>query len=296
MRAIWKGSISFGLVYIPVAVYPATREEKLSFRQLRATDLSPIRYKKVAEADQKEVTADQIVKGFEYKRGKFVIMKEEDFAKVKIESTHSIDITDFVDVGQVDPKFFYKPYFLEPQKGGEKAYGLLHKALAGTGKIGIAKVVISNREHLASVKPDGLFLILELMHFASEILSPEELKNGPDTAISDKELKMAQTLIESMSVPWEPEKYRDEYRSAVMELIEQKAQNKQIADKPATPMRTTNVVDLVKVLQESLSRNQSLKPKRNGTSRPSSSSSSGGRSSNGRSTATLVKQKRRAAA
>jgi DNA end-binding protein Ku len=293
MRAIWKGSISFGLVYIPVAVYPATREEKLSFRQLRATDLSPIRYKKVAEADQKEVTADQIVKGFEYERGQFVIMKEEDFAKVKIESTHSIDITDFVDVGQVDPKFFYKPYFLEPQKGGEKAYGLLHKALAGTGKIGIAKVVISNREHLASVKPDGLFLILELMHFASEILSPEELKNGPDTAISDKELKMAQTLIESMSVPWEPEKYRDEYRSAVMELIEQKAQNKQIADKPATPMRTTNVVDLVKVLQESLSRNESLKPKRNGTSRPSSSN---GRSSNGRSTATLVKQKRRAAA
>jgi len=170
----------------------------------------------------------------------------------------------------------------------------LHKALAGTGKIGIAKVVISNREHLASVKPDGLFLILELMHFASEILSPEELKNGPDTAISEKELKMAQTLIESMSVAWEPEKYRDEYRTAVMELIEQKAQNKQIADKPATPMRTTNVVALVKVLQESLSRNQSLKPKRNGTSRANSSGN--GRSSNGRSTAPLVKQKRRAAA
>ena len=294
MRAIWKGSISFGLVYIPVAVYPATREEKLSFRQLRASDLSPIRYKKVAEADQKEVSADQIVKGFEYERGQFVIMQEEDFAKVKIESTHSIDITDFVDLEQVDPKFFYKPYFLEPQKGGEKAYGLLHKALAGTGKIGIAKVVISNREHLASVKPDGLFLILELMHFASEILSPEELKNGPDTAISEKELKMAQTLIESMSVPWEPEKYRDEYRTAVMELIEQKAQNKQIADRPATPVRSTNVVDLVKVLQESLSRNQSLKPKRSATTRTSSSGN--GRSSNGRSTATLVKQKRRAAA
>jgi DNA end-binding protein Ku len=249
----------------------------------------------VAEADQKEVSADQIVKGFEYERGQFVIMKDEDFAKVKIESTHSIDITDFVDLEQVDPKFFYKPYFLEPQKGGEKAYGLLHKALAGTGKIGIAKVVISNREHLASVKPDGLFLILELMHFASEILSPEELKNGPDTAISEKELKMAQTLIESMSVAWEPEKYRDEYRTAVLELIEQKAQNKQIADKPAAPMRTTNVVDLVKVLQESLSRNQSLKPKRNGTSRPAGASGNG-RSANGRSTATLVKQKRRAAA
>src|SRR5881628_3039126 len=225
MRSIWKGSISFGLVYIPVAVYPATREEKLSFRQLRSSDLSPIRYKKVAEADSKEVPAEQIVKGFEYERGRYVVMKEEDFEKVRIESTHSIDITDFVDLEQVDPKFFYRPYFLEPQKGGEKAYAVLQKALSGTGKIGIAKVVISNREHLASVKPDGLFLILELMHFASEILSPEELKNGPVGAIiTEKELKMAQSLIESMSVSWEPEKYRDEYRAAVMEIIEQKAQ------------------------------------------------------------------------
>ena len=285
MRAIWKGSISFGLVYIPIAVYPATREEKLSFRQLRGTDLSPIRYKKVAEADQKEVTADQIVKGFEYERGRYVILKEDDFAKVRIESTHSIDITDFVDLTQVDPKFFYKPYFLEPQKGGEKAYALLHKALAGTGKIGIAKVVISNREYLASVKPDGLFLVLDLMHFASEILAPEELKNSSATAITDKELKMAQSLVESMSTPWEPDKYRDEYRNAVMEMIEQKAQHKEVAKKPAPAMRATNVVDLVKVLQESLNRNQSLKPKKNGA-----------RATASRSTSTLVKQKRRVAA
>ena len=284
MRAIWKGSISFGLVYIPIAVYPATKEEKVSFRQLRATDLSPIKYKKVAEADSKEVAADQIVKGFEYERGQYIVMKDEDFAKVRIESTHSIDITDFVDLTQVDPKFFYKPYFLEPQKGGEKAYALLHKALSGTGKIGIAKVVIANREHLASVKPDGLFLILELMHFASEILSPEELKNGPVSAITEKELKMAQSLIESMSVAWEPDKYRDEYRTALMELIEQKAQHKEVAGKPAPAVRATNVVDLVKVLQESLNRNQSVKPKRNGAR------------SSSRSTATLVKQKRRVAA
>lgn len=284
MRPIWKGSISFGLVYIPIAVYPATREEKLSFRQLRATDLSPIRYKKVAEADLKEVSADQIVKGFEYERGRYIVLKDEDFEKVRIESTHSIDITDFVDLGQVDPKFFYKPYFLEPQKGGEKAYALLHRALSGTGKIGVAKVVISNREHLASVKPDGLFLILELMHFASEILSPEELSKGPSAGISEKELKMAQTLIESMASTWEPEKYRDEYRDAVMEMIEQKASKKEIAPKVEVKPRATNVVDLVKVLQESLNRNQSLKVKRSSTRdgrRPSS---------------TLVKQRRRAAA
>ena len=143
--------------------------------------------------------------------------------------------------------------------------------------------MISNREHLASVKPDGLFLILELMHFASEILSPEILKNGSTTGLTEKELKMAQTLIDSMSVAWEPEKYRDEYRNAVMELIEQKANKKEIPDQPVRAPRTTNVIDLVKVLQESLNRNQSLKPKRAG-------------SRNGkRTTATLVRQKRRVA-
>ena len=284
MRPIWKGSISFGLVYIPVAVYPATREEKLSFRQLRSSDLSPIRYKKVAEADSKEVPADQIVKGFEFERGHYVVMKDEDFEKVRIESTHSIDITDFVDLEQVDPKFFYKPYFLEPQKGGEKAYAVLHKALSGTGKIGIAKVVISNREHLAAVKPDGLFLILELMHFASEILSADVLQNGSNAAVTEKELKMAHALIESMSSVWEPQKYRDEYRDAVMEMIEQKANKKEIAPKVEVKARATNVVDLVKVLQESLNRNQSVKVKR-------------GSNRNGRRTSTaLVKQKRRAAA
>jgi DNA end-binding protein Ku len=285
MRPIWKGSISFGLVYIPIAVYPATREEKLSFRQLRKTDLSPIKYKKVAEADMKEVPADQIVKGFEYEKGRYIVLSDEDFEKVRIESTHSIDITDFVDLGHVDPKFFYKPYFLEPQKGGEKAYSLLHKALSGTGKIGIAKVVISNREYLASVKPDGLFLVLELMHFASEVLTPEEL-NRPKTELNDKELKMANALIESMSSDWEPQKYRDEYRSAVMEMIEQKAKNKQLPVAPVAAPRSTKVVDLVKVLQESINRSRSDRVKRGGN----------GNGSRRRSTSTLVKQKRRAAA
>src|ERR1700676_750559 len=282
MRPTWKGSISFGLVYIPIAVYPATREEKLSFRQLRKTDLSPIKYKKVAEADMKEVPADEIVKGFEYERGRYIVLQDKDFKKVKIKSTHSMEITDFVDQDQVDPKFFYKPYFLEAQKGGEKAYALLHKALSGTGKIGIAKVVISNREYLAAVKPDGLFLVLELMHFASEVLTPEELTR-PKTDLNDKELKMAQALIDSMSSDWQPEKYRDQYRDAVMEMIEQKAKNKKLPAAPVAAPRSTNVVGLVKVLQESLNRSQSVKVKRSGN---------GAR----RSTSSLVKQKRRAAA
>lgn len=282
MRPTWKGSISFGLVYIPISVYPATKEEKLSFRQLRKKDLSPIKYKKVAEADMKEVPSDDIVKGYEYEKGRYVVLNDEDFEKVRIESTHSIDITDFVDLQDVDPKFFYKPYFLEAQKGGEKAYALLHKALSGTGKIGIAKVVITNREYLAAVKPDGLFLVLELMHFASEVLTPEEL-NRPKTELNDKELKMAHALIESMSSEWKPDKYRDEYRDAVLEIIEQKAKNGKIPAKVPAPTPRTNVVDLVKVLQESLNRNQSVRVKRSGN---------GSR----RSTSSLVKQKRRAAA
>jgi DNA end-binding protein Ku len=286
MRPTWKGSISFGLVYIPISVYPATREEKLSFRQLRKTDLSPIKYKKVAEIDMKEVPADQIVKGFEYEKGRYIILSDEDFEKVRIESTHSIDITDFVDIDQVDPKFFYKPYFLEAQKGGEKAYSLLHKALSGTGKIGIAKVAIANREYLAAVKPDGLFLVLELMHFASEVLKPEEL-NRPKTDLNDKELKMANALIESMSSDWQPDKYRDEYRDAVMEIIETKAKNKQLPAAPAAAApRATNVVDLVKVLQESINRSQGVRVKRGGN----------GATGRRKSTAALVKQKRRAAA
>ena len=280
MRAIWKGSISFGLVSIPIAVYPATREESVSFKQLRKKDLSPIRYKKVADADMNEVPSSEIVKGYEYERGRFIVLEEEDFAKVRIESTHSVDITDFVDLAEVDPKYFYKPYFLEAQKGGEKAYALLQKALVKTGKIGIAKVAIRNREYLAAVKPDGLFLILELMHFAHEILSTDELST-PTQELGEKELKMAETLIESMSAGWNPDQYRDEYRTALLEMIEQKAQNKEVVAQPSAPRAATNVVDLVKVLQESLNRNKASKPK---ASRHRSS------------TASLVKQKRRSAA
>ncbi|HEY5770654.1 MAG TPA: Ku protein [Terrimicrobium sp.] len=283
MRAIWKGSITFGLVYIPVAVYPATREEKISFRQLRARDLSPIRYKKVAEADEKEVKADEIVKGFEYEKGRWVVLEDEDFEKVKIESTHSIEITDFVEQSQINPKFFYRPYFLEAQKGGEKPYALLYKALSESGRIGIAKVAILNREYLAAVKPDGLFLILELMHFAHEVLEPDTLKTPSEKEVSPKELAMARALIESMTSEWEPAKYKDQYRAAVMELIEEKAQKRPPSIKPAAPRMASNVVDLVAVLQESL--------QKVGTKRSEPKSSSRARSTNA-----LLKQKRRPAA
>jgi DNA end-binding protein Ku len=284
MRAIWKGSINFGLVYIPVSVYPATKEEKISFRQLRASDLSPIRYKKVAEADQKEVPANEIVKGFEYEKGKWIALRDEDFEKVQIESTHSVEITDFVDQAQINPKFFYKPYFLEPQKGGEKAYALLHKALTSSGKVGVAKVAIQKREYLAAVKPDGLFLILELMHFAQEVLEPSSLNSGADRSVSPQELKMATALIDAMTAEWDPTKYQDQYQTALMQLIEEKAQKRTPAARPAAPRVQPNVIDMVAVLQESLQR------------AGSKTKASNGRSASAKSTSALVKRRRRSVA
>src|SRR3989449_205578 len=165
-RAIWKGSISFGLVNIPIALYLATRREELRFRLLRKSDLSPINYKRVAEVDGKEVPWDQIVKGYEYEKGKFVIITEEDFKRVDVEATESIDIVDFVELDEIDPIYFHKPYYLEPQKGGGGAYALLRDVLAKANKTGIAKVVIKTRQHLAAVKANGKMLVLELMHFA----------------------------------------------------------------------------------------------------------------------------------
>src|SRR5688500_13491098 len=170
MRAIWKGAISFGLVNIPIALFPATRRDELKFRLLRGSDHSPVNYKRVAEADGKEVAWDEIVKGYEYEKGKFVILKEEDFNRVDIEAKQTVDITDFVELDEVNPIFFSKPYYMEPEKGGDKAYVLLREALEATGKIGIAKVVIKTREHLAAVKPQEHGLMLELMRFADELV------------------------------------------------------------------------------------------------------------------------------
>ncbi|PYJ85550.1 MAG: Ku protein [Verrucomicrobia bacterium] len=254
MRAIWKGSISFGLVNIPIALYPATRKEELKFRLLRKRDLSPVNYKRVAAKDGKEVPWDEIVKGYEYEKGKFVVLNEKDFQRVDLEATQTVDIKDFVDLDEIDPMYFYKPYYLEPQKGGDKAYTLLREALADGKKVGIAKVVIKTRQYLAGVKALNHALVLELMHFAEELADPEKLHVPKKTEVGKREKEMAEALVKSMTSKWDPEKYKDDYRDALMEVIEEKVESggKEIEEKPKEKKPSTKVIDLVAVLQESL--------------------------------------------
>jgi len=266
MRAIWKGSISFGLVNIPIALFPATRKEELKFRLLREKDLSPVNYKRVAEKDGKEVPWDQIVKGYEYEKGKYVVLKDDDFQRVDLEATQTVDIQDFVELDEINPMFFYKPYFLEPQKGGDKAYVLLRDALADSGKVGIAKVVIKTRQYLDGVKPQGHALVLELMHFAEELAGAEKLKVPKKLKPGKREMDMAEALLNSMSGKWNPEKYKDDYREALMEVIEEKVESggKTIEKKPREKKPSTKVIDLVAVLQESLARSKGAKKKKSG--------------------------------
>lgn len=276
MRAIWKGTISFGLVSIPVSLFPAMRREELKFRLLRQSDHSPVNYKRVAQADGKEVPWDQIVKGYEYEKGKFIVLKDEDFKRVDVEAAQTVDIVNFVKIADVNPMLFYKPYYMEVAKGGDKAYSLLREALLASGKIGIAKVVIKTRQHLAAVKPQEKGLMLELMHFPEELLDADEFKAPKAIKVGPRELKMAQDLIASMSTKWEPEKYQDDYHEALEELIEDKLKHR-TPEKPARKKKTaSNVIDLVSVLQESIKASQTKPAKSTAkkTSKPRSSKTS----------------------
>ena len=253
MRALWKGAISFGLVTIPVSLYPATRREELKFRLLRMSDQSPVNYKRVAEADGKEVPWGQIVKGYEYEKGKFVLIKDEDFARVDVEATQTVDIMNFVALEEVDPLLFYKPYYLEAAKGGDKAYVLLRDALVESGKIAIAKVVIRTRQHLAAVKPQKKGLMLELMHFPEELLDASEFKEPVEKPVGKAEMQMAKQLIQSMTSEWHPEQYTDEYHKALEKMIDEKIEHgDEESPAPAKKKKPTNVVDLVSVLQQSI--------------------------------------------
>ncbi|HEY3855153.1 MAG TPA: Ku protein [Verrucomicrobiae bacterium] len=266
MRAIWTGAISFGLVSIPISLYPATRKEVLSFHMLRKSDLSPVNYKRVAEADGKEVPWDQIVKGYEYEKGKYVVINDEDFKRVDIEATQTVDIVEFVKLAEVDPLLFSKPYYMEVRKGGDKAYSLLREALVASEKIAIAKVVIKTRQHLAAIKPQERGLMLEIMHFPEELLDASDFKQPASAAASKGEMAMAKQLIESMSTEWDPSAFKDDYRSMLEKVIDSKIHSKdKKAPEPTKVPKTGKIIDLATVLQESIKHakdGKSSKPKR----------------------------------
>jgi DNA end-binding protein Ku len=265
MRAIWKGAISFGLVNIPVGLYSATRPaNEIKFRLLRGSDHSPVKYKRIAEADGKEVPWEHIVKGFEHEKDQFVVLTGKDFERVNIKSNQTVDIKEFVALEEIDPMFFDQPYFLAPEKGGDKAYVLLREALKKSGKVGIAKVTIKTREHLAAVKPLDGALVLELMHFADELADTHELNLPKNVDAGKKELAMAESLIKGMTDKWKPENYKDEYREGLMKVIEEKIASggKELPAHKAKTGKPTNVVDLVSILQQSLNQTKSGKTKK----------------------------------
>lgn len=250
-RPIWTGSISFGLVNIPIRLYSATARETLDFNLLRKSDLSPIRYLRVARADGKEVPFEEIVRGYEYRKGDYVVLTDDDFTKVDVKKTKSITIIDFAKEGEIDSIFFEKPYFLEPDKGAEKAYALLVEALKRSGKVGIAKFVLRSRERMAVLKPHENLLVLNQIRFEREIRSTEGLNIPKDESVSDSEIKLALTLIDSMCNCFDPVSVKDEYTEELKEVIEEKAKTGVIHPRGEEP-KPTEVKNLMETLRKSL--------------------------------------------
>jgi len=262
MRAIWKGNISFALVSIPISVFSATRKNELSFHYLHKNDMSPVSNKRFCDQEDVEVPWEEITRGYEYEKGQYVEITDEDLDKADIELTKTIQIVEFVHEEEIDPLFFDKPYYLEPQKGGERAYALMRDALAQSKKVGIAKVVLKSREHLAAVKSVGDLMTLQTMRFAHEIVEPGTLNLPKKADISKKEMDLANTLIDSMSEKFDPTKYKDEYHDKVLELIQMKVAGVSPQVLAAKGPGPANVVDLMEVLKQSLSETKKAKAAR----------------------------------
>jgi DNA end-binding protein Ku len=256
-RAIWSGTISFGLVSVPVRMFPATQSKELRFHFLDRRDLTPIGYDKVRKDNGESVPSDEIVRGFEIDKGRYVPIEDEDLDRLDIELTHSIDICDFVDLDEIDPIYFRKAYYLVPQEGAEKPYRLLVKALEETGKVGIAKVVIRNKQHLAALRPHDDALVLETMYYADEIRQPESVEGK--ARLQKDEVEMAKSLVENLSDSFKPDKYDDNYRKELLELIKAKAKGQKLPE--PKDEEDGEVVDLMAALRESVERTQKQKKK-----------------------------------
>jgi DNA end-binding protein Ku len=247
---MWKGAISFGLVTIPVAVYPATEEKSVKFNQLHDEDMGRIRYKRVCEVDGDEVSYEHIVKGYEIEKDRYVVLEDEDFDAVPVESSRTIDIQQFVDLEEIDPILYKKSYYLVPDETGAKAYALLRRALEEEGKVGVSKVSFRDKEHLAALRFKDDVFVLETMFWPDEIRAADFETVHEDGKIRDQEVEMAKALIDNLSEPWNPETFRDEYREALLEIVEKKAAGEEIEAAPeAAPAR---VVDLMEALKASV--------------------------------------------
>ncbi|HEX8359794.1 MAG TPA: Ku protein [Longimicrobium sp.] len=250
---IWKGAISFGLVTIPVTLHSAVREQGgISFNQLHAKDNSRIRYKKVCEREGKEVPAAEIVKGYEYEKGKYIVISDEELEQAERATSRSFEIAAFVKEDDVDPRYFDKPYYLAPMPGGEKAYALLRETMDRTGSLGVGSFVLRKKTHLAGLKAVGDALVLELMRYERELVDVRELRIPEVKDLRPQELKMAEQLVENLSEPFEPSKFRDVYTESLMQVIQAKLKGKKAALPEADEPEMDGVIDLMARLQESI--------------------------------------------
>jgi DNA end-binding protein Ku len=262
MRAIWKGNISFALVSIPISLFSATRRNELSFHYLHKKDMSPVSYKRFCDTENTETPWEEITRGYEYEKDRYIEITDEDLDKADVELTKTIQIQEFVNEDEIDPVYFDKPYYLEPQKGGERPYALMRDALALSKKVGIAKVVLKSREHLAAVKTVGNMMTLQTMRFAHEIVDAGSLNLPSKAEISKKEMDMANMLIDSMSDKFDPVKYKDDYYEKVMDIIRMKIAGVSPEVPAAKGPGPAKVVDLMEILKQSLTETKKAKASR----------------------------------
>lgn len=252
MRPVWKGAVSFGLVNIPVKMYPASEDKSIKFKYLHSTCKAPVKYKKVCSRCGQTVEQDEIVRGYEYQRDRFVIMNEEDFAAVAAQKTRTIDIIDFCRLEEIDPIYFEKSYYLGPEETGKKAYDLLVAVFKKTARVAVAKVVIRTRQALAAIRIYQDVLVMETMKYPDEVRSPMDVPDvTAETAVSDRELDMAVKLVEGMTEPFVPEKYTDDYRKGLLELISAKIEGQEPILEPEQE-QPEGVIDLMESLRASL--------------------------------------------
>ncbi|HTI38534.1 MAG TPA: Ku protein [Vicinamibacterales bacterium] len=252
-RSMWKGSIAFGLVNIPVELYSAVRDHRPKFRLLHAKDEAPVRYERVCQTEGKPVAWEDLVKGFEYAKGQFVVLTKDDFKTAAVEKTKTIDILDFVNPAQVDERYFETPYYLQAGKGADRAYALLREAIRDSGRIGIAKIILRDTQHLAALEAIGDALVLTMMRFSDELADLGEFSFPKKAEIRTAELKMARQLVDSLASDWNPDKYTDEYRDNLMRVINAKVKGKspKLHEMQSTP-QGAEVVDLMARLRASL--------------------------------------------